>query len=188
MVDWEGVVAVAVVFATVLLSLGPIVVSFGFLSGYADEMTAQDRAVAVEGTVTDTEIIPVDDNVDEDDDTDYRPGVEYQYTYDGETQLSRNVRPVRQGEIGPFSTVETRRDAEDVLTEYRPDSTVTVYVDPEDEYRAYLVPRSRVINRNLWTAIVLFVAGVFVGQLQIRTFDAFQMNAFERLRALRGRA
>ncbi len=95
---------------------------------YVQQADAVDDAVAVETTVTDTEISKSDGRR-----LYYRVTVEHTYQYRGTEYTSNQVFP---GTTSPMYTV--RSDAESVLEPYEVNETATAYVDPDAPDKAFL--------------------------------------------------
>jgi len=146
----------------ILLVIGAVAFVIGFHPVYQHNVAVQENQ-AVDATVISTDI-----DVDrDDDDTDYRPVVRYEYTVDGQTYTSENVYP------GQFTRWhDSRSKAESVIGDYQAGSgttaggeQVTAFYNPDNPGDAYLR------NDDGWPggwwiitgyALLAFVGGIYL--------------------------
>lgn len=113
-----------------MLVVGLAITGFGTYD-YLNQSEAMSDAVAVDATVTGTEVDSVSQRRGG---PDYRPVVTYEYTYDGASYTSRNRYPAT---FEP--DYETRSAAEAELQGYERGEPVTAYVNPDAPSEAFLV-------------------------------------------------
>ena len=121
-------VAIAVtplILIAVVLGLG--IAGYGGYD-YVQQSNVVDDAVAVETSITDTEISRSEGRR-----LYYRVTVEHTYQYQGSEYTSERVFP---GLTRPIYTV--RNDAQNVIKPYESTTTATAYVDPDDPSGAFL--------------------------------------------------
>jgi hypothetical protein len=111
----------------IAVALGAGVAGYGGYD-YMQQSNSVAGAVAVETSVTDTEI-----SSSEGRNLYYRVTVEHTYQYRGTEYTSDQVFP---GTTNPTYTV--RSDAERLIEQYEPNATTTAYVDPDTPGRAFL--------------------------------------------------
>jgi hypothetical protein len=114
--------------AVVLLLLGVGFVGYGAYD-YTQQSDTIDDAVAVNGTVTETDVETVTSKRS----TSFEPVVGFEYRYQGQTYTSHRVFPT-------MSSVkyDDRSKARAVVQSYETSETVTAYVDPAEPAHAFL--------------------------------------------------
>lgn len=144
----RGSVTMFSVMALVLAAVGLGLVYYGYEAGVAEE-EALENAVEIEVEILETEIesrerTTTDDDFDDDSfddqnrqeqETVYRPTVEFAYEFEGEEYRSSNIYPGG----GTFQEYSDRSTAENELSPYSEGSVATGYVDPNDPGEAFLV-------------------------------------------------
>ncbi|ELZ13705.1 hypothetical protein C479_02631 [Halovivax asiaticus JCM 14624] len=120
-------------------------VVFGFLlivagaALFVSEQRASGSAEPVDATVLTSEVYDAEPGDAPNDKTDdeYRPLVEYEYAYEGETYTSEDLCPgTGEGCVPEGNTPDA---AEAFLEDYSEGETVTAYVQPDDPDISYLV-------------------------------------------------
>jgi hypothetical protein len=121
---------VAVALAFVLLASGGIL-------GLSQLQTARSYEQTT-GTVTTATLDTYDRAAGtrtDDPETMYQPNVSYTYTVDGETYTANTIA------FGSEIEADSRGYAENVISNFEADDSVTVYYDPANPADAYLIPR-----------------------------------------------
>lgn len=120
---------------------------------YVQQSQAVDDAVTVEATVADATVDRIESGRGA---TEYEPEISYTYRYDSQTYTSDDVFPGSS-----IRTYTDRTDAQAIVEQYEPGTTVRAYVLPSDPKTAFLIQQ-----RTPWPlqAVVagsaLFVIGV----------------------------
>lgn len=131
-----------VAFGLVFLVAGVAVIYFG-ISGALTAMGIADAVESTQGTVTSSGVEEVTESDGEEREVEYVPRVRYEYTVDGTSHEGRWVyAPIdreRQENTREGRGFDSRADARDVVDDYRPGETVTVYYFPDDPSRSFLV-------------------------------------------------
>jgi len=148
----------------VLLIVTAIVLFVGFYPVYQHNVTVQKNEPA-EATIVDTDIAVDHD----DDDTEYRPVITYEYVVDGETYRKDNVWP------GQFNRwLDSRSSAQAVIDNYEVGSDrtadgeqVMAYYDPDDPGDAYL-QNDRGWPGSWWIITAYIVIAFLAGGYYIR--------------------
>lgn len=107
---------------------------------YTQQSAAIEEAVAVNGTVTETDIEETGTRG-----VQYEVTVVFTYEYEGTRYESNRLYPTT---LSP--TFETESKAQSVLAPYEQNETTTAYVEPSDPDSAFLEPRRT--NGPLWLA------------------------------------
>jgi hypothetical protein len=112
-----------------------LLLAFGLLGvggyEYVQQSQAIDDAVAVEATVTDATIDRIESGRGA---TEYEPGISYTYRSEGRTYTNDDVFP------GPsIRTYTDRTDAQAIVEQHEPGTTVRAYVLPSDPTTAFLI-------------------------------------------------
>ena len=136
--------------AVLLIAIGVLFAGLGG-SLYLDQQAAIENSVPIEGTVLTSEV-EIDRPSDPDDPTSYYPVVTYRYEYDGQSYTNDNVFPG----TGRQSTSESR--AAEIVREYADGETVTVYVDPAEPQRSFLLKESAELFHFVFIGIGGFAA------------------------------
>jgi hypothetical protein len=136
--------------AVLLIAIG---VAFAGIGGYlyTDQQAAIENSVPIEGTVV-ASGVDVDRPSDPDDAVSYYPEITYRYEYEGQSYTNDNVFPGS----GRQSTSESR--ASSIAAEYAEGETVTVYVDPSEPQRSFLVRESSELFHFVFVGIGVFAA------------------------------
>ena len=116
-----------------------IVIGLGFAGGglymYQGQQEAIQEHEPVDATVVDTNVErEVTDDGDDADEISYYARITYEYTVDGQTYTSTNVRPA-----GIEKGYNDRDGAENFLADYQEGQQVTAYYDPQAPDEAFLV-------------------------------------------------
>ena len=98
---------------------------------------ATSQSTPVDGVIVESSVVDYESDPAAEQPAGSRPGIEYQYTYQGTTYASSNLCPGEEntGCYGP----DTGKVAQSVVDRYPEGSTVTVHVDPDDPSNAYLI-------------------------------------------------
>lgn len=119
----------SILFALVFVIAGIGITGFGVVD-YQNRQSDIQEAVQVEGTVQSTDVHERSTEGGEV----YSPYVRYTYRYEGSQYTSRSIYPGLNQR-----TFNNREKAEEVVSQYSPGGTTTVYVNQEDPSRAFLI-------------------------------------------------
>lgn len=101
---------------------------------YGQQQAIQEHE-PVDATVVNTNVDKeVDTDTDGDRETNFYARISYEYTVDGQTYTSDNIRPA-----GVEKSYNSRSGAEDFLSDYQSGEDVTAYYDPQSPDEAFLV-------------------------------------------------
>jgi hypothetical protein len=119
----------SILFVLVFVVVGVAITGFGVMD-YQNRQSDIENAVQVQGTV---QSVDVHERSSEGDSS-YNPYIKYTYSHDGQQYTSRSVYPGLNQR-----TFDSRDKAEEVVSQYSPGETTTVYVNQENPSSAFLV-------------------------------------------------
>jgi len=136
-------------FFVVLIGLTLIV--FGAYD-YVNLVNSIENAETVEAKVLESDVVGSNTN--------FRPVVEFEYNYEGETYISDNIEPAR------FSnSYRSRSQPENIIEEYSEGETIQAYTDPSNPENAFL---KREISSSAYAPII-FGLIILIGVVVRRT-------------------
>lgn len=150
----------SILFALVFVVVGIGITGFGVLD-YQNQQSDLREAVQVEGTVQQVSVAEYSTEGG----YSYRPHVKYTYSYEGQQYTSRDVYPGVNDR-----TFNDREKAEEVVSQYSPGETTTVFVNQEQPSSAYLIKDSQTSPPFLVVGAGLFFAVVGILMLPIDRF------------------
>jgi hypothetical protein len=116
-------------FALAFVVVGISITGFGVMD-YQNQQSDLQEAVEVEGTVQSTDV----HEHSNENGYSYDPYVKYTYSYEGQQYTSRSVYPGLNDR-----TYNDREKAEEVVSQFSPGETTTVYVNRENPSSAFLI-------------------------------------------------
>jgi N-acetyl-gamma-glutamylphosphate reductase len=118
---------------------------------YQNQRSDIQEAVQVEGTVEETDVR------ERGTDNDYFPHVRYTYSYEGQQYTATSIYPGSSEK-----SFDSQEKAAEVVAQYSPGETTTVYVNQDDPSSAFLIEQSQMFRHLLVTGggVILAVIGV----------------------------
>lgn len=125
-----------ILFALVFVGVGVAIIGFGVID-YQNRQSDIQNHVQIEGTV---QSVDVHEQSSENSpaDSSYNPYIRYTYSYEGQQYTSRSVYPGLNQRV-----FDNRDKAEEVVSQYSPGETTTVYVNQENPSSAFLIKETQ---------------------------------------------